>query len=309
MNGILLIDKPAGLTSHDVVARVRRILKTKRVGHTGTLDPFATGLLVLLVGQATRLARFIDKDDKEYIARLRFGFETDSGDFTGTPTEVLPLDDSSLQRKVLELDWSSVLSEFTGASDQVPPMFSAKKVDGSKLYELARRGEVIERAAAKIRINSIEKMPDEDANGFDYSTIRIKVSCSAGTYIRTLASDIGRSAGLPAHLTELRRTRAGQFLISDAVTLEKLGDGGEPAAFLLPLDRAVKNLPSVVLSDERIQKTQNGMSTRIADAGFGDMQHLRVCEQNGNLVAIGVYFEEERSVRPVIVLDLGTASI
>ncbi|MEO7660138.1 MAG: tRNA pseudouridine(55) synthase TruB, partial [Pyrinomonadaceae bacterium] len=153
MNGILIIDKPAGITSHDVVSSVRRILKTKRVGHTGTLDPFSTGVMVILVGQATRLAQFLDKDEKEYEADVRFGFETDTGDRTGerrataAADGVAPLDTDRL---------SGVLDHFRGEIDQIPPMYSAKKIDGTKLYELARKGETVERQAVRVNIAELE---------------------------------------------------------------------------------------------------------------------------------------------------------
>ena len=158
MDGILIIDKPAGITSHDVVARVRGILKTKRVGHTGTLDPFATGVMVILVGQATRLAQFLDKDEKEYEARIRFGFDTDTGDLTGSPK-------SKVQSpKLLTLhDVENVLPRFRGEIKQVPPMFSAKKIDGKKLYEHARKGETIDRKSIVVTIYELEILSEPPA--------------------------------------------------------------------------------------------------------------------------------------------------
>src|SRR6187399_479633 len=147
MDGILIIDKPAGITSHDVVARVRRILKTKRVGHTGTLDPFATGVMVILVGQATRLAQFLDKDEKEYEAVVRFGFETDTGDVTGTQISESRLRNEEIAEVLAAADLDKVFDVFRGDIEQVPPMYSAKKIEGKKLYELARKGETVERKA------------------------------------------------------------------------------------------------------------------------------------------------------------------
>ena len=145
MDGILIIDKPAGLTSHDVVARVRRILKTKRVGHTGTLDPFATGVLVSLVGKATRLAQFLDKDEKEYEAVVRFGFETDTGDVTGMRSAECGMRNEEVAHVLAKTDWETVLNKFRGEIEQIPPMFSAKKIGGKKLYEQARKGVEVER--------------------------------------------------------------------------------------------------------------------------------------------------------------------
>ncbi|HLL99919.1 MAG TPA: tRNA pseudouridine(55) synthase TruB, partial [Pyrinomonadaceae bacterium] len=233
MDGILIIDKPAGITSHDVVARCRRILKTKRVGHTGTLDPFATGVVVILVGRATRLAQFLDKDRKEYEAVVRLGFETETGDGTGE----LRITNYEL-REVSDEEFENVLKDFRGEIEQTPPMYSAKKVAGKKLYELARKGVEIERKAVKITIYELELMksgqrsavsgqpenqdrnlrPESEISNFKFQTEdrTIRVSCSAGTYIRTLAEDIGRRLETGAHLAELRRTRAGKFDLSQA---------------------------------------------------------------------------------------------
>ena len=217
MNGILIIDKPVGLTSHDVVSRLRRILKTKSIGHTGTLDPFATGVLVMLVGKATRLARFLDKDEKEYEALVRFGFETDTGDCTGSPkSEVSNLE--SLTIKKIE----DILPEFRGNISQTPPMYSAKKVEGKKLYELARKGIEIERKPVSVIISKLEIIDQafehrENDLGNKTWDLRLNVSCSAGTYIRTLAEDIGKQVGVGAHLSELRRTRAGKFDLKDSL--------------------------------------------------------------------------------------------
>src|SRR6185369_7046866 len=227
MDGLLIVDKPEGLTSHDVVARVRRILKTKRVGHTGTLDPFATGVLVLLIGKATRLAQFLDKDEKEYETVIRFGYETDTGDKTGkSKTENAtpqPIDISDLKK---------ILPEFVGEIEQIPPMYSAKKIEGKKLYELAREGKSVERKPVKVTISKLESL-DADGTMLD---ARIRVVCSAGTYVRTLAEDIGTRIGVGAHLLELRRTRAGRFGLRKSTTLESLAECEEPVNFLIPIE-------------------------------------------------------------------------
>lgn len=296
MDGILIIDKPEGLTSHDVVARARRILKTKRIGHTGTLDPFATGVMVILVGRATRLAQFLDKDVKEYEAVVRFGFETDTGDRTGSPRPRVQ------SRKAVSIDdIKSVLNEFHGEIEQIPPMYSAKKVAGKKLYELARKGVEVERKAAKVLIYKLELVDDHEIRS-PQSAIRIQVACSAGTYIRTLAEDIGRRVGAGAHLTELRRTRAGKFELSKSITLDDLKKLEDPSAALLPITEAVEHLPSMILSAERAVKTKSGLSTRIADAKFQEGQPVRMHDEAGDLIAIGFYDETEKSVQPKIVL-------
>src|SRR5687768_14358761 len=240
MDGVLIIDKPTGMTSHDVVNRVRKVLKTKKVGHTGTLDPFATGVMVLLIGKATRLARFIDKDEKEYEAVVRFGFETDTGDRAGSPkTETQNASSLNIE------DIERVLPRFRGRIEQTPPMYSAKKVAGRKLYEHSRKGVEIERNRGKIYIKELEVVDCEI--GEPASDLRIHVVCSAGTYIRTLAEDIGRAVSTGAHLAELRRTRAGRFTLADAATLSDFENSNDPKMFPRPLNDAVQHLPEFLL--------------------------------------------------------------
>ena len=314
--GILIIDKPVGYTSHDVVARLRGILKTKRIGHTGTLDPFATGVLVMLVGQATRLAQFLDKDAKEYEALVRFGFETDTGDRTGelriTNYELRDFSDDELE---------TVLANFRGEIEQTPPMYSAKKIDGKKLYELARKGVEVERKAVNVSIYELEAIKpqrtqrDTEENELQnqthhspftahhYSTLR--VSCSAGTYIRTLAEDIGRRLGTGAHLAELRRTRAGKFDLSKAVTIEQLENTVREDKlddYLVSMNEAVSHLSPVVLSEMEIKDVRNGKRLRRGiDAAEKD-QTVRMIDAAENLIAIGFYQSEEKSVQPKLVL-------
>lgn len=299
MDGLLVIDKPAGLTSHDVVNRVRRALGTKRVGHTGTLDPFATGVMVVLVGQATRLAQFLDKDEKEYEALVQFGFETDTGDGTGTRSAECGLRNEELERRVGETDWAGILSNFRGETMQVPPMYSAKKIAGKKLYELARKGEEVERKAVPVTIQELEALDDEKIRT-PHSALRIRVVCSAGTYVRTLAEDIGRAVGLGAHLTELRRTRAGRFDLGRASTLEQLGSTPEPSAVLIPMKEAVSHLPAVALNADRVAKTRSGLSSRTL-VELDDGATVRITDEAGNLVAIGRYRADEKTVQPKVV--------
>lgn len=298
MNGILVIDKPAGLTSHDVVARVRRILKTKRVGHTGTLDPFATGVMVILVGQATRLAQFLDKDEKEYEAVLRFGFETDTGDRTGSPRSKVP------SPKPVDVEQvESVLPQFRGEIEQVPPMYSAKKVGGKKLYELARKGVEIERKAVTIHIYDLEIVDKGAADsGPEPWGLGLRVVCSAGTYIRTLAEDIGRAVGTGAHLIELRRTRAGKFDLSRALSIEELDKMENAADVLIPMNEAVSHLPAVMLDQERVIKTKSGLSTRFVDADLTDREAIRMLDEANELIAVGFFSASEKVVQPKVVL-------
>ncbi|MBK8151414.1 MAG: tRNA pseudouridine(55) synthase TruB [Acidobacteria bacterium] len=294
MNGLLIIDKPAGITSHDVVARCRRILKTKKIGHTRTLDPFATGVMVILVGKATRLAQFLDKDEKEYEAAVRFGFETVTGDVTGERRDSesgnSPFSFSQVQ---------GVASEFTGEILQTPPMYSAKKVEGKKLYELARAGVEIERQAVTVTIHKLEM--SEPAG----DELKMVVACSAGTYIRTLAEDIARRAGSAAHLAELRRTRAGKFGIEKALTLEELEKvvaEDRLADHLIAMNEAVGHLPSVTLNAERAAKTKSGLSTRVDADSIPNRADVRIVDESGALLAIGTFDSDESRVQPRIVL-------
>ena len=300
MDGILIIDKPVGLTSHDVVARVRRILGTRRVGHTGTLDPFATGVIVLLVGNATRLARFIDKDEKEYEALVKFGSETDTGDGTGLRISDCGLRIEEIGAKLNSTDWEDVFSRFRGEIMQTPPMYSAKKIDGKKLYELASKGIEVERQPVRVVIHELEL--SQPGIGDPDCTLRIRVLCSAGTYIRTLAEDIGRDIGMGAHLVELRRTRAGRFRLHDAATLKRLEKTDAPAVGLRPVSDAVVHLPAVSLSVDRSEKTLSGLATRVDDTGLADGATVRMLNPDSVLIAIGKYAAEEKSVKPKIVL-------
>jgi tRNA pseudouridine 55 synthase len=303
MNGLLIIDKPEGITSHDVVACVRRILRTKRVGHTGTLDPFATGVMVILVGKATRLARFLDKDVKEYEAVVRLGFETHTGDRTGLKIQSSKfIVESARQFSSTEIE--EVLNKFKGKIEQIPPMYSAKKIGGKKLYELARQGKEIERKPAKVTIYELEQKKCDNRTDLDTVTLNLelRVVCSSGTYIRTLAEDMGRTLGTGAHLEELRRTRSGKFDISQSITLDALGKLDDPKFALVPLEKAVNGLPVIVLTPERVEKTKNGLSTIFESAELADGQPMRMLTESEELIAIGFYNADEKVVQPKVVL-------
>lgn len=209
VQGLLLVDKPAGMTSHDVVQSVRRILGERSIGHLGTLDPFATGLLVLLLGRATRLATFIDTEPKVYQASISFGEETDTDDATGTVIRAAPAPG--------EADVRAALPSLTGPISQVPPAYSAKSVDGTRAYDAARRGEPLQLAAVRVTVH------EWHVTGFADGRLDAVITCSSGTYIRALARDLGRLTRSAAHLESLRRTRVGEFRIEDAVTLDALG--------------------------------------------------------------------------------------
>ncbi|MEZ5344735.1 MAG: tRNA pseudouridine(55) synthase TruB [Pyrinomonadaceae bacterium] len=306
-SGILIIDKPEGFTSHDVVSRLRRILKTKKIGHTGTLDPFATGVLVMLVGKATRLAQFLDKDEKAYEAVLRFGFETDTGDRTGekrdTPDAIR---DSQNDNRIASGELRGVLPQFTGEIEQIPPMYSAKKVGGKKLYELARKGMEIDRKAVNVKISELELIGDHSGSQeSETQEFRVRVTCSAGTYIRTLAEDIGKKLGTGCHLAELRRIRAGKFDIDQAVTLEQLEDlvsRDEYEKHLVSMNSAVSHLPEQILTAEELKKIRNGIQVG-GEFNAEDITTVRLVDPENRLAAIGLYDHSEKIIRPKIVFQ------
>lgn len=308
MDGVLIIDKPAGLTSHDVVARVRRILEERRIGHTGTLDPFATGVLVVLVGRATRLAQFLSGAKKEYEASFRLGFATDTGDLGGKPLTPVP----EKQRLWSRAEIEAALANLRGNIEQVPPMYSAKKRDGKRLYELARRGEAVERQPERITIHSFEVVGNVDApcspNPDGTTDIRVRVVCSAGTYVRTLAEDFGKQLGVGAHVIELRRTGAGNFALKDAVTLEQLEEAvhlGSLNEILMTPDAAVAFLPSISIPALQVRHTQQGQPLKLTieqGSAFGDGDWLRMRDENGRLIALGRYDSQAHLLRPRVVL-------
>jgi tRNA pseudouridine55 synthase len=305
MNGVLIIDKPEGFTSHDVVGRVRRILKTRSVGHTGTLDPFATGVLVVLIGKATRLAQFLDKAEKEYLATIQFGFSTDTGDRTGVRSAEYGVRSAEIAARLTTSSLEKALVKFRGETLQTPPMFSAKKVGGKKLYELARKGVEIERQPVKIKISELEIIENSENHSAlltPHSAV-VRVVCSAGTYIRVLAEDIGKELGMGAHLAELRRTRAGSFDLSRAVTLEKLENlavENRVEQILISPNDALGHFPFVVLDELGIARTLHGMRTKVT-SNFNDAEFVRLCDERENLIAIGVFDEREQVIQPRIV--------
>jgi tRNA pseudouridine55 synthase len=303
LNGILVIDKPEGFTSHDVVGKVRRALKTRAVGHTGTLDPFATGVLVVLIGKATRLAQFLDKAEKEYLATIQLGYSTDTGDRTGSPKSEM----QSLKLFSAE-EIETVLAKFRGETWQTPPMYSAKKIEGKKLYELARKGVEIERQPVKVTISKLEIENDEQQLT-NNEQITVRVACTAGTYIRVLAEEIGRELGTAAHLAELRRTRAGNFDLSRAVTLEELEKSAvenKIEQILISPHSALGHLPEIVLSDLETEQTKNGRTLFVTlerAPNFADKSFVRLADRFENLIAVGVFDAEKSVIQPRTVLS------
>jgi tRNA pseudouridine55 synthase len=308
MDGVLVIDKPPGITSHDVVARARHILHERRIGHTGTLDPFATGVLVILLGKATRLAQFLSGVDKEYEGIIRLGYATDTGDRTGNPIPGPAVNEAKLG-KWSEQEIEEALQSLRGEIVQTPPMYSAKKVEGKKLYELARRGENIARQPIHVCINAFEAIRPEgqlikdNLDGtFDF---HVRVSCSSGTYIRTLAEDLGRRLYAGAHLAELKRTRVGDFSIEHAITLDELKihfAEESLGAILLPQNAALSRLPFVHLSAEDVRRANHGREVTVAEGRWADGENVKMCDADEQLIAVGRYDAAAKRLHPRVVL-------
>ena len=244
MDGVLVIDKPPGMTSHDVVDRVRKELRTKKVGHGGTLDPDATGVLLVGVGKATRFLSYAQAAPKRYSALTRFGTSTTSQDASGEVIE------SRSAADLTESDVERILPDFTGDIEQIPPMVSAVKIDGERLYRKARRGEEVERPARPVRVYQLKLLSFSPG---DEPEAQLDVRCSGGTYIRTLAHDMGEALGCGAHLRELRRTEANGFALTDAVALEDIG-----ADKLRPLTDAVRDLPATEVGSDAAKDVSYG---------------------------------------------------
>ena len=270
-NGILVIDKPAGWTSHDVVAKLRGILHVKRIGHAGTLDPMATGVLPVFVGRATRAVEFAAEREKEYIAGLRLGVVTDTQDCTGTPLETHPVE---VTRDQVE----AILDRFRGDLQQIPPMYSAVKKNGRKLYELARRGVEVERQPRPVTIHQLELL--DQVSPTDYT---LRVLCSKGTYVRTLCHDMGQALGCGGTLFSLRRTRSAGFTLEDAVTLEEVAAAADPAALLLPVDAYLSDYPVLQLqtgAEEKRIRNGNSLTVNGPDGTY------RVYSRQGEFLAL-----------------------
>lgn len=287
--GFLLVDKDSGWTSHDVVAKSRGILGLKKVGHAGTLDPMATGLLVLGIGRATRLLRFVQDFAKEYIATVQFGVATDSLDADGAVLSREPM-------PVTEVDVRQAMERFVGDILQEPPMVSARKVEGRRLYELAREGKDVERESRPVTIHSFELL---DFAPSDYPEAQVRVVASKGTYVRTLGDDLARALGGRAHLTSLRRVRNGSLHVDTAVTVEQLQSAEDPAHLVIDPNAALDALPAVVVDDQTARAVRNGVP--LAAGLVGELDgFVRVVDTDDGLLA--VYRAQDRRARPEVVL-------
>jgi len=306
MDGLLIIDKPAGPTSHDVVSRMRRLLREKRIGHTGTLDPMATGVLLLVVGRATRLSQFLIASDKSYEAVVRLGFATDTADAEGQP--VGPVSRAALPpRETID----AALDEFRGTFMQQPPAFSAKKIDGTRSYKLARAAA----ADARLKPSGDENLPAPasvtahaiDIVSADGDSVTLRVDCSAGFYVRSLAHDLGRRLGIGGHLAALRRTRSGDFTLEQAISMDTVERDAQLAIDgLIPLAEMLPAFASVTLTAEGVLRATHGRQLGPADTerglSGGASTFVRLLDQSGQLVGIAEPVGASALLHPSVVL-------
>ena len=281
LNGIVVVDKPKGISSAGVVARVKGIFGVKKVGHTGTLDPFATGVLICCINQATRLSQFFLKGDKVYEAELVLGAVTDTQDATGTVVERHPLDGVSAEQV------KEMAARFVGTITQVPPVYSALKHQGTPLYKLARRGSPVEKPARPVRINHLEILE------VNLPTVRFSVSCSSGTYVRTLCADIGRKLGCGGHLRALCRTASCGFPIDAAFSLEVLAEfrlQGRLGESVIPMNEALPFMPAAVADDGLAKRIRNGTKLSESDLPIpprvSEQGVFKVLDPHGRLIAV-----------------------
>ncbi|WP_150267752.1 tRNA pseudouridine(55) synthase TruB [Paenibacillus tepidiphilus] len=295
LTGVLAVHKPAGFTSHDVVAKARRILGMKRIGHTGTLDPQVTGVLPICLGRATRVVEYIQELPKEYVATLRLGLSSDTEDMTGTITESVD------EVQVTEAQVQTVLQTFVGTISQVPPMYSAVKVDGKRLYELAREGKTVERKSREVEIYEIE-MTEMVWNG-NYPDITFRVLCSKGTYIRTLCVDIGRALSLPGVMVSLTRTMSGGIPLSRCLTLEQIAEyqaDGTLQNYLIAADEAIAHLPRHTVTEEKQKAAVQGqrLSAKAVIPEVESAGHFRLYDPAGEF--LGIYERDDSgAIAPV----------
>lgn len=287
MFGILNVYKPKGMTSHDVVSFIRRNFHMKRVGHTGTLDPDAEGVLPVLVGKATKLSDLLTAEEKRYIARVRLGIVTDTDDLSGTVIKTNEV-------KTTETEVRCAAASFLGETEQIPPMYSAIKVNGQKLYQLARKGIVTQRKPRKITVYSAE------VSNFDGTSFDLAVHCSKGTYIRALCRDIGEKIGTGATMESLVRTQSGMFCLDNSHTLEEIeaaSQNGTAESLLISIDEVLSDLKTVTADSENAAKIKNGIRLRPQQLGikeFSENELFRVCYSGELLCILKVVRDEDR---------------
>lgn len=257
MEGVVLLHKPKGMTSHDCVFKLRKILREKRIGHTGTLDPDVTGVLPICVGRATKIAQFLTSETKTYEGEVTLGFSTTTEDASG---EVVEKQD--VNRVITRKEVEEVLAELTGTIEQMPPMFSAVKVNGKKLYEYARAGQEVERPVRTITIHEFVLLDEREVFEGKNISFRFRVTCSKGTYVRTLAVMIGEKLGFPSHMSHLVRTASGEFLLEDCISFEEIEENvqnGTVESIFISIDEALSKFPKMVVDEKQAEKIKNGM--------------------------------------------------
>ncbi|HEY3341847.1 MAG TPA: tRNA pseudouridine(55) synthase TruB [Anaerolineae bacterium] len=308
MNGLLLIDKPIGCTSHDVVARTRRAINMRAIGHAGTLDPFATGLLILCIGTATRLSEYLIGETKVYTGRMKLGERTNTDDLDGEVIERRPV-------RISPADLQRAAESFKGEIMQTPPQYSAIQIGGQRAYKMARQGEVVDIPARQVRIDALElalandeEPTPETESGLTpiihpASIVDLRVTCTAGTYIRALARDIGEMLGCGAHLTALRRVQSGAFRVDEAAPLNGLVQAaadGHWQQYLLPMDRAVLQLPAAYLDVQDALHLVMGQAINARlDREPADGAPCRVYDAQQQFIAIGLYDAAHKLLRPL----------
>lgn len=301
MDGILLLYKPKGMTSHDCVSKLRKILNIKKIGHTGTLDPDADGVLPICIGRATKVAQYITDSGKTYEGVVTIGVSTTTEDASGEIVAVKPVEKPISREEIL-----NVFKQLTGKITQTPPMYSAVKVKGKKLYEYARQGIEVERPQRTVTIYSLELLDDRKIFHGETISFRFRAACSKGTYIRTLAVTIGEMLGYPAHLSALTRVKTAAFTISDCLTFEQIkekAENGEIAEILKPLETALFGLPKYKINDKLIEKVKNGgVFPTPPDWKFAD-EHVAMVDKEGRIYAIYHAHPKRRDfIKPVKVL-------
>jgi tRNA pseudouridine55 synthase len=285
MEGVLLLNKPVGMTSHDCVAKMRRLAKTKKVGHTGTLDPDVTGVLPICIGRATKIVEYLTASSKTYEAEVTIGYSTTTEDSSGDVVER-----KIVNPPISKIEVEQVLQSMHGSIEQVPPMYSAVKIKGKKLYEYARAGIEVERPSRTITINEIQLLDEVKTEG-NLTKFHFRVTCSKGTYVRTLAVMIGERLGYPAHMSHLIRTKSGEFDLANCLTFEEIEDAIESGTLqdsLLTIGDALKDLPKLIIHDTLTEKVKNGAVLELP-LEFQELEvgsPIAVYDNDGSCIAI-----------------------
>ncbi|MED3724959.1 tRNA pseudouridine(55) synthase TruB [Priestia filamentosa] len=301
MEGIIVIDKPKGMTSHDCVFKLRKILRTKKIGHTGTLDPEVTGVLPMCVGRATKVVEYLTASSKTYEGEVTFGRSTTTEDVWGEVVEEREVTETFTKERI-----ETVFESLTGTIVQTPPMYSAVKVNGKRLYEYARNGESVERPSREVTIEKLEIIEENLTGAFP--TVRFRVTCSKGTYVRTLAVMMGEALGYPAHMSYLRRIGSGAFTEEDCVTLEELSKAAEEGTvdkYFLSIEKALSHLPKWTINDTLAKKVKNGAVLSRPEEISIDTPLWLVLNEEGKLLALYKHHEtKEGKIKPAKIIDI-----